>query len=310
MKSSWRQTAVNVVRGGLIGSVEVVPGVSGGTVALIVGIYERIILSAGHVVSGMRKALGDVPRGRGVRRAASEIRQADWAMLIPVAIGMLTALVLVARQVEGFIHEHPELARALFLGLVAAALVVPISMIGRAWRPAFVAIAIAAGVAAFVLTGLPPTQVTPTPPIIVASAAVAVSALVLPGLSGSFILLTFGLYEPALAAVNNRELDYLAWFVTGLAVGLAFFVKVLQWLLEHHRYATLAVLTGLMAGGMRALWPWQDDDRTLLGPGDNLGSAVGLFVLGSAVVLSVLLIGHVASAARTPRGTHARRPSP
>jgi putative membrane protein len=305
MKSTWRSTATNLVRGGLIGSVEVVPGVSGGTVALIVGIYEKIIKSAGHVVSGIRRMVGDVPRGRGTLSASAEFRQAEWAMLVPVAIGMLTALVLVASQVEDFVHDQPELARGLFLGLVAAALVVPITMVGQAWRPAYVAVAAVAALAAFVLTGLPPTDVTPTPPIIVLSAAVAVSALVLPGLSGSFILLTFGLYEPALAAVNDRDLGYLAWFALGLLIGLAAFVKVLQWLLEHHRHLTLALLTGLMAGGMRALWPWQDDDRTLLAPGDNVGSVVLLFLAGAAAVTAVLLIAH---ASTRSAGAHARRP--
>jgi putative membrane protein len=307
MKSSRPEVVVNVLRGALIGSVEVVPGVSGGTVALIVGIYERIITSAGHVVSGLRRAITDVPRGKGASHATQEFRQADWAMLIPVAAGMLTALVLVARQVEGFIDDYPELSRALFLGLVAAALVVPISMVGRAWRGSYVAMAVAAALAAFFLTGIPPTEVDPTPPIIMVAAAIAVSALVLPGLSGAFILLTLGLYEPTLAAVNNRELDYLAWFVIGLFVGLALFVKTLQWLLEHRRHATLAVLTGLMAGGMRALWPWQDDDRVLQAPGDNLGSALGLFLLGAGVVLTVLVIAHRATAADRRRGSHARR---
>jgi putative membrane protein len=289
-RPSLGAAAGNVVRGALIGSVEVVPGVSGGTVALIVGIYERIIASAGHVITGLRHVITDIPRGRGTSAAALEFRRADWGMLIPVGAGMLSALVLVASQVEGFVHDHPELSRALFLGLVAAAMVVPISMVGRRWTGRYVGLAVAAGVAAFMLTGLPPTDVTPSPPIIVLSAAIAVCALVLPGLSGSFILLTFGLYEPALAAVNDRDLGYLAWFVLGAVIGLALFVRALQWLLEHRHDATLAVLTGLMAGGMRALWPWQDDDRTLLAPGDHVGGVVLLFLIGVTAVLVTLAL--------------------
>lgn len=303
-RPSMGSTAANVVRGALIGSVEVVPGVSGGTVALIVGIYERIILSAGHVVSGLRHLVTDLPRGRGTTDAMAEFRRAEWGMLIPLAAGMLTALVLVAGQVEDFVHDEPELSRGLFFGLVAAALVVPISMIGRRWNGRYIALAIVAAVAAFLLTGVPPTDVTPSPPIIVGSAAVAVSALVLPGLSGSFILLTFGLYEPALAAVNDRDLGYLAWFMLGLTIGLALFVKALQWLLEHRHDATLAVLTGLMAGGLRALWPWQDDDRTLLAPADHIGGAVLLFLLGGTAVLVTLVIARASTPAA---GAHARR---
>lgn len=300
MRSSWLGTAVNVVRGGLIGMVEVVPGVSGGTIALIVGVYETIITSAGHVVSGLRRVVVDLPRRRGLHRAHAELRRAEWATVVPVAVGMLAALVLVARLVENFVHDHPEHSRGLFLGLVAAALYVPISMVGRRWTTSYALTAAAAAAGAFVLTGLPPTQLTPTPLVIMLSAAAAVSALVLPGLSGSFILLTIGMYEPTLSALNTRELAYLAWFIAGLVAGLASFVKALQWLLEHRRYATLAVLTGIMAGSGRALWPWQEDNRTLLAPADDVGTVSLLALLGTAVVGTVMLIAHRAASTRPP----------
>jgi putative membrane protein len=304
---SWQRTAAHVLRGGLIGTVEVVPGVSGGTVALIVGVYETIIKSAGHIVSGLRHVVTDVPRRQGTARARDEFRQADWPTILPVVLGMLVGLILAARQVEVFVHDHPEIARGLFLGLVAAALAVPISMVGRHWNARYVLLAGAAAALAFVLTGLPPTEVPATPPVIMFAAAVAVSALVLPGVSGSFILLTIGLYEATLAAVNTRDLGYLSWFLAGLIIGLALFVKALQWLLEHRRHATLAVLAGLMAGAMRALWPWQDDDRGLLAPGPDAGTVVLFILLGAAVVTTALLIGHRLGRPRTPRGAHARR---
>jgi putative membrane protein len=304
---SWQRTAANVVRGGLIGTVEVVPGVSGGTVALIVGVYETIITSAGHILSGLRHVVTDMPRGLGLIRAREQFRCADWSTLLPVAAGMLLAVVLVARQMEGFVQDHPELARGLFLGLVGAAVIVPISMVGRRWNARYAAAALAAAAAAFVLTGLPPTEVTPSRPIILLAAAVAVCALVLPGVSGSFILLTVGLYEPTLAALNDRDFGYLVWFVIGLAIGLALFVRTMQWLLEHRRTITLAVLTGVMAGSMRALWPWQDDDRRLLAPGDNMGSVTLLFLLGAAAVGLTLLIGRLAQRPRRTVGVHARR---
>lgn len=305
---SWQRSAVDVVRGGLIGAVEVVPGLSGGTVALIVGVYETIITSAGHVVTGLRYTVTDVPRGHGLGRARAEFRQADWATLIPLAIGMLAALLLLARQLESFVHDHPELARGLFFGLVAAALAVPISMVGREWRPGTVAAAVVAGVAAFVLTGLPPTQVTPSPPIIVAAAAVAVTALVLPGVSGSFILLTVGLYEPTLAALNDPDLGYLGWFILGLVTGLVLFVKALQWLLEHRRAVTLAVLTGIMAGCLRALWPWQSDDRTLQAPQEGAAGVFALMLTGFAIVTLTLAIAAYRQRTSPSRGgAHARR---
>ncbi|HEX6335658.1 MAG TPA: DUF368 domain-containing protein [Jiangellaceae bacterium] len=304
---TWQRTAANVVRGGLIGTVEVVPGVSGGTVALIVGIYETLITSAGHVLHGLRYVLTDLPRGLGLSRARDEFRQADWSTVLPVGAGMLTAVLLVARQMETFVHDHPELARGLFLGLVGAALIVPISMVGRHWSARYVGAALAAAVAAFVVTGIPPTEVTATRLVILLAGAVAVCALVLPGVSGSFILLTIGLYEPTLAALNNRDLGYLVWFIIGLVIGLGLFVRTMQWLLEHRHAITLAVLTGVMAGCMRALWPWQDDDRRLLAPGDNIASVALMFVIGLATVGLALLIGYRSQRARRPVGAHARR---
>ena len=304
---SWQRTAANVVRGGLIGTVEVVPGVSGGTVALIVGLYETLITSAGHVLGGLRYLISDVPRGRGMARASGEFRNVHWPTLLAVGAGMLVAVVLVARQMEGFVHDHPELARGLFLGLVGAAVIVPVSMVGREWRPAYVAAALVAAVAAFIITGVPPTEVAPSRPIILIAGAVAVCALVLPGLSGSFMLLTFGLYEPTLAALNDRDLGYLTWFIAGLVIGLALFVRLLQWLLENRRAITLAVLTGLMVGCMRALWPWQDDERHLLAPGDNVDTVALFFLIGVSAVGVTLLIGYHAQRPRRVAGVHARR---
>lgn len=292
---AWRLHGLNVARGALIGTVETVPGVSGGTVALVVGVYETAITSAGHVLSGVRRAVVDVPRGAGLSRARDDFAKAQWRVIVPLLIGMFAALVLMARLVESWVEDNPVQSRALFFGLVLASLWVPFSLASKGpgarpwgWRDVFVAAA-AAGVA-FVVVSLPPGEMEPTPLIVVLAAVVAVSALVLPGLSGSFLLLTFGLYERTLEAVNERELGYLGLFALGALVGLASFVKVLQWLLEHRRRITLVILTGVMAGCLRALWPWQDDDRGLLAPGDDLSAALGLAALGFVIVLAFILV--------------------
>lgn len=304
---TWQRTVANVVRGGLIGTVEVVPGVSGGTVALIVGVYETLITSAGHVLHGLRYLVTDPPRGWGLSRARSEFRQPDWPTLITVGAGMLTALLLVARQMEVFVEDHPELARGLFLGLVGAALIVPASMVGGHWNARYVTAAIVAAIASFVVTGIPPTEVTPSRLIVLLAGAVAVCALVLPGVSGSFILLTIGLYEPTLAALNDRDLGYLIWFIIGLVIGLGLFIRIMQWLLEHRHAITLAVLTGVMAGSMRALWPWQDDDRHLLAPGDKVETVAVMVMIGVVAVGLTLLIGRRVQRPRRRVGAHARR---
>ena len=120
------------------------------------------------------------------------------------------------------------------------------------------------------------------------AAAVAVCALVLPGVSGSFLLLTLGLYQPTIAAVNERDVAYLGVFVLGAIAGLGSFVVVLQWLLAHHRRITLLVMTGLMIGSTRALWPWQSDDRVLLAPASNWLEMAALVLAGVAVVVGLI----------------------
>lgn len=280
-----------LVRGALIGLAEIVPGVSGGTIALIVGVYESIIRSAGHlvraVVHGMRALLG---RDGARHEARLHARRVHWGLLIPVLVGMFTAVVVGAALLEPVLEDHPVQARALFAGLILASLVVPARMVGGRWTPREVVVGLLAALAAFFLTALPPAgEQDPSFVVVAVAAAFAVCALVLPGVSGSFLLLTVGLYQPTLAAVNDRDLPYLGVFVLGAVVGLGVFVTGLQWLLEHRHRTTLVVMTGLMAGSLRALWPWQDEDRGLLPPGDGVPGAVLLVALGVAVVVGLLL---------------------
>jgi putative membrane protein len=281
---------LNATRGALIGAAEVVPGVSGGTVALVVGVYERLIGSAGHLLTALRVLVSDVPRGRGTAAGRAELRQVDWGTVLTVLVAMFAALLTLARVIEPLLEEQPERARALFLGLVLASIVVPARMVHR-WGGREVLLAVVAAVAAVLLTGLPPgTNDDPSMLLVYCSAALAICALVLPGVSGSFLLLSIGVYEPTLSAVNDRDLGYVAVFAAGALTGLALFVKVLQWLLTHRRAATLAVMTGLMVGSLRALWPWQDEERTLLGPGGDVGPVLGFVALGLAVVGALLVV--------------------
>lgn len=289
-----RQSLIDVVRGALIGIVEIVPGVSGGTVALIVGLYETLIESAGHVVRGVVKLLVDLPRGRGPGAGLEELRSARWSVLVPVGIGMVTAVVLGARAIAPLLEEHPVPTRAFFAGLIIVSLVVPIRMVGGRWSVAEVGTAGVAAVVAFLLTSLPPSRVDdPSLWIVVGAAAVAICALVLPGLSGSFLLLAMGLYAPTLDAVNDRDLAYLGAFMIGAILGLGSFVEVLRYLLRTHWRLTLAAMTGVMVGALRALWPWQDDDGALLGASGSLAPVVVAFLVGAALVGALLLLERV-----------------
>ena len=282
----------NLVRGALIGVAEVIPGVSGGTIALIVGIYRTAIDAIADAVLAFRQLVGLADGGPSGRRFAKTIAGLPWRLLIPVGIGMVIAVVLGARVIEPLLEDHPVQMLALFFGLVLAGIWVPAHMVhrGGGWKPGYFLAAGVAAVVLFFLTGLPPATVTdPSPFIVMLAAAVAICALVLPGVSGSFFLLSLGMYEPTLDAVNDRDLVYLGAFGIGAIIGLGAFVTLLKWLLVHRAGITLAVLTGLMVGSLRALWPWQDDDRNLLVPASDLPSA-GLMVLVGMAVVALLLL--------------------
>ena len=281
---------VNLIRGVLIGVAEVIPGVSGGTVALIVGLYRKLIDAIADVVLACRRLITG-PRNEIVPL----LRGLPWAMLIPVGIGMVTAVVLGAGIIEPLLDTYPEQMRALFFGLVAAGIAVPLGMLLRTepggfnWRDAL--LIIGAAIVAAVLTGLPPGDVA-NPPLIVVffAAALAICALVIPGVSGSFLLLSIGLYEPTIGAVNDRNFTYLAVFALGAIFGLAAFVSFLRWLLDNKARVTMAIIVGLMLGSLRALWPWQDEDRNLLPPSSDVLSVIVLAIAGAVVVAALLWV--------------------
>lgn len=276
---------VHVARGATIGLSEVVPGISGGTVALIVGVYERLITSAGHFVGAARLMLTD----RAAARA--EMAKVRWDVVIPVLLGMIPAVIIGARVLGPLVEDHPVPTFALFLGMSLAAITVPAAMVGPAWTWPRVGLAAGIALVVFLLVGVPPQQVPTHLVLVFLAAAVAACALALPGLSGSFLLLTLGLYTPTITALNERQWVYIGVFTAGMVVGLSLFVRLLQHLLERHHVATLVVVTGIIAGAVRALWPWQDDDRTLLAPSGDLGLPVGLFFVGAAVVLVLSWLG-------------------
>lgn len=290
-----RRTSVpgNLVRGALIGAVETVPGVSGGTVALVVGIYRQLIDSAAHVVSAGKTLITGPDRRAGF---IDHLRLVEWKMIIPVMIGMVITVFTVAGPMSAAVETYPVLTRGAFFGMVLASIAVPLRMALQDREGPIRLRHILAGVLAaavvFWLVSLPPTAVEPSWYVILPAAAIAVSALLLPGLSGSFLLLTFGLYEPTLRAASEFDLAYLSVFALGLALGLILIVKGLKWLLDNHHRVTMVVLTGVMVGALRTLWPWQDEGRGLQGPGEDLGLVLALGAAGFVVVLILVLLDY------------------
>lgn len=292
---------VDLLRGFLIGMAELVPGVSGGTVALVTGVYEQLIDSASHVLGAVKRLVLGPDRLTGF---ATELRRTDWWLIGAVLVGMAGAVLTVAGVMEAFVTDHPEQARGLFFGLVAASIAVPLRMLGPRDGGVLrdVLIVVVAAAVAFWLVGLASGGDVADPPLWVAflAASVAICALVVPGVSGSFFLLAVGLYSTTMGAIDDRDMVYLTVFAAGAAVGLASFVQLLRYLLHHRRRVTLLAMTGLMVGSLRALWPWQSSPTATAeeahGPGElvapyaPIAGPVLLGLLGAAVVVALILV--------------------
>jgi len=282
----------NLFRGFLIGTAEVIPGVSGGTIALIVGIYERVIGSAASAVEAFLLLL----RGK-LQEAKVSARQIDWLLVLPVLVGMFAAIFAAAAIIEPLLESQPENMRGIFAGLILVSLLVPYRMVGSSWRVAEYLLGLTAAAISFLLVSLPRQEVTdPALALVFLAAAVAVCALVLPGVSGSFLLLAIGFYAPTIAAVNDLDFGYLSVFVIGAIVGLAMFSTALRWLLLNQRRITLVVMTGLMVGSLRALWPWQDTLGQAVSP-ESVTPLV-FFAVGALFVALLLWVQSRASKAQ------------
>ena len=270
----------NAVRGFLIGIAEVIPGVSGGTIALVVGIYERIL----EQVANFTKSIFGIRQGIASLKRLSTL---DWPLILPVLGGMVVAILVGASVLEPLLETQREIMFALFAGLILASIYVPFQMLGR-WSVRHYLLGLVGATIAFSLTSLPrAASQDPQLPAVFLVAMVAVCALVLPGVSGSFFLLAVGMYQPTIAAVNDRDFGYLGVFALGAIAGLMSFAIVMQFLLARYRAATLAVMTGLMLGSLRALWPWQDENSQLLNPTEPL---FPLIAFGSGIAIVVALI--------------------
>jgi putative membrane protein len=283
------ETLLNFIRGSLIGIAELIPGISGGTIALITGVYTRIVDSASEAVRGIVLVFGFSKSN--MAKAGSHFQKISWSLLIPMLIGMISAIFVAAGIVEPLLEQYPTITRAAFAGLIAASLFVPITLSGMGWKLNHYLVLLVSASAAFAFTSIPrAADADPSFIVIMVSAGFAVCALVLPGISGSYLLLALGMYAPTLAAVNDRDFGYLGTFVLGAIVGLASFVSLLQWLLAHKLKMTMVVMTGLMLGSLRALWPWQTESGALSSPESGFGLELLMFGVGSVIVLALIVI--------------------
>lgn len=284
----------NLIRGFFMGTADVVPGVSGGTIALLLGIYDRFV---GAIRTGSG-ALGQILRGN-FSGALATLRTVEWSLILPLAVGVLTAVRLLSSVLDRLLTDEPEAMAGLFLGLVVASTIVAWQMI-TVPTARLAAISGAVGVVTFVLLGFSSGPLS-DPSLLVwfGAGAIAICAMILPGISGSFLLLMLGMYGAVLGAVHevSDSLVKLGVFMVGAIVGLALFSSLLGWLLDNHRSTVMAVLVGLMLGSVRVLWPWPNGVGVISDEADEVIDGTGLELPGSIgdAVLPILL-GTIAAA--------------
>ncbi len=278
-----------------MGAADVVPGVSGGTIALVLGIYERLVAS---IRSGS-SALGHLVRGD-LAGTQKWLKKVEWSFLLPLIAGVGLAVLLLARIIEDLLHDHPEEMAGLFTGLIAGSVVIAWRLVKRRDTLVLVVMVLVA-MAMFFLLGLREGTSDETvgqlsdPALwaFFAAGAVAICAMILPGVSGSFLLVIFGMYSPVLEAVNDRSVITIIVLMAGMTVGLAIFSQLLSWALEHHHDLVVSALIGLMAGSLRVLWPWPNGlDSTALGaPDGNLLTVSGLAFVALVIVVALGRLG-------------------
>ncbi len=254
---------VQIGRGLLMGSADIIPGVSGGTVALVLGIYERLITAISHV---------DLTMLRHVRRGewSAAARHVDLRFLAALGCGILLGVGSLASVMHHLLEHQRQQTLAAFFGLIVISIFLVARMVEvrsarHAWFMAAVAWVAAGG--AYWLVGQPFLEGQPGYGYLFLCGMVAISAMILPGISGAFILLVLGKYAEVTGAIKDvvrlnitaEHLATLLVFAAGCAVGLISFSKLLRWLFARHKPITMAALCGLMAGSLRRIWPFQID---------------------------------------------------
>jgi len=270
-------------RGFLMGSADVVPGVSGGTVAFVVGIYEALIDAINAVnLEFARRLL------KGQWRAA--FADFPWRFLLALGIGIGVAVLTMAHFLSWALTHYETLVWGFFFGLIVASIIVVLKRV-RHWTPAAVVMLLAFAAAMYWLVGITPHEMPHTPLFLFLSGAVAICAMILPGISGAFILVLLGQYHYVLEAVVNQDWPTLIIVGAGCALGLLFFARVLKWLFSYHHDLTVAALIGLMIGSLRKIWPWKLTLQSEIEPDGSVIPLVQQNILPTLTVEAFLVIG-------------------
>ncbi|WP_430929762.1 DUF368 domain-containing protein [Pseudoalteromonas rubra] len=236
-------------KGAGMGAADVVPGVSGGTIAFITGIYARLLGAIKSVNLDAIKTL----KTDGFKAAWRHI---DGTFLLVLFGGLLTSAASLAKLITYLLEHHQLYVWSFFFGLIIASFVHVGKQVTR-WHMPTVAACLAGAAIAYTITSLAPAEAVPQTWYYFAAGAIAICAMILPGISGSFILLLLGMYGHVLSAVNEMQIMLIALFLGGCVIGLMAFSRLLSWLLSRFEQVTFALLCGFLLGSLNLLWPWK-----------------------------------------------------
>lgn len=258
-------------RGMAMGAADIVPGVSGGTIALITGIYPTLLKSLTRFNLEAARLLlrGDI---------AGAWRHVNGNFLLALALGIATSLVSLARLISWLLHAYPEPLWGFFFGLILASALLLLGQIER-WQWSRVLSLLAGAAIALTIGVMPSTGFIEGNLGIFLAGFIAICAMILPGISGSFILVLLGMYSTVLAALKGFEIATLLIFSVGAVCGLFCFSRILEWLLRHFYQATIALLTGFLFGSLSIVWPWKRVLEWVVGSKGQLKPAQQLPVL-------------------------------
>lgn len=235
-------------RGFCMGAADIVPGVSGGTMAFILGIYDELLEAINAINAAFLRNVVSL-------RWREALAGFPWQFLLAVGLGIGAAVLSLSKLLHWALDAHPSLVMAFFFGLIVAS----IDIVRRrlAWKANHLLLAAIAAIGAYTLVGLTPAETPHTPLLLFLSGAIAICAMILPGISGAFILVLLGKYRFVLGAVVQRDMLTILLVGLGAVVGLLSFARLLRWLLKHYHDLTVAALAGFMLGSLRKVWPWK-----------------------------------------------------
>lgn len=237
------------LRGLAMGAADIVPGVSGGTIAFITGIYERLITA----ISAFDHRLFSVWRTKGWAGVWQAI---DGTFLVVLFAGILTSVASLAHLINWMLEQHAIMLWSFFFGLILGSVFLIRAAMKAPGLTTYMAI-LSGALMAYAITMMAPSQIPLTNLNLFLAGMIAICAMILPGVSGSFLLLVMGMYAHVIGAIKGFDIALLAVFAGGCIVGLMGFSHILKWLLKAYHDLTLALLTGFMLGSLNKVWPWK-----------------------------------------------------